>query len=389
MKRTLDDDKFFEYFMNVISSGVRTYGQKNEILLKNIDEKWVNAIYGTIQALDTILNKPKKFIEREELIVPIELSRKVGADSVKHLSTHTQFISHVNKDGVVPNKLMNVFNEESFNLYENRFIITLLNVTSFFVDKRYDAILAMGGDEFQSVLKVDSSFDDNDEKVEYNLTMKLYQGQEYLGGGDRNAETFKKIEHIREMLNSFKKTEFYQNMAGCTPVKSPISRTNLMIKNPYFNQCYELWNYLEKYTDAGYSIEQRQTEGVFETEMVDELNSLTLFHYLVMKHNLEDEHNKPPDVTKYKKKRIIKPKFISKMIEEFISDYDIPEPELKQIFEQEISEAYDARRAKEEEIKKALTSALYSEIDKKESKKRENTILGVLERVLKKEKKKK
>jgi len=387
--KTLDDDRFYEYFMNVLESGVRFYGQKNEIIIKKIDPEWVNALENTIPALDTIVNKPRKFIERDEVIVPIELARKVGADSVKHLATHTQFISQVDEDGnVVPNKILNIFSEESYNLYENRFIITLINRASSFIDKRYDMLLKMAGDEFQSVLKLDSSFSDNGETVDYNLVFKLHQGQEYLNTKNDSLEILKKIEHIRLMFNSFKKSEFYQSLAGCTPVKSPIKRTNLMTKNHDFKRCYDLWYFLEKYTHPGYSVEKQQYDGVFDKEYVDELNSLVLFNYLIIKNNLEGERNKPADAENHIKKSEIKPKFIKNIIEEVVTEYDITEKELKQIFEDEISRAYNAKKNREEEILLAIINALGAEVDINIAENREEKILSLLKKALNAELKK-
>lgn len=374
----LEMDSFHEYFIKVVESGVRSYAQKNEKLIKRIDEKWVNALHDTIPALDEIINKPRKFIEREEVIVPVELARKVGADSVKHLATHTQFISEVDDAGnVTPNKIMNIYNEESYNLYENRFIITLIQKACNFVDQRYDAVMLMTGDEFQSALKVGSDFSDNDEKLEYNLSLKLHQGPAYLGSENNNAAILQKIEHIRLMYTSFKRSEFFKSMVGCTPIKSPVSKTNLIMKNPQFKECYDLWGFLEEYTDPGYSVELHESDEDFDPEYVDELNVMILFNYLIMKNNLDNAYNKPAVVTG-KKMSVIKPKFQSKMIGETAPDYNIPKAELKQIPEETISHGSIASKSQEdailaalakflgeEQILSALEKALSAELNKK------------------------
>jgi len=151
---TLNGDDFYEYFMRVVESGVRYYGQRNEALIKIIDEQWVTAIEECILPLENIIRKPRKFIRREENIVPVELAKKIGSDAVKHLASHTHFITRIDKNGgVVPNKLLNVYNEESFDIYENRFIITLLKRVNQFLDKRYEALFETTGDEFASVFE--------------------------------------------------------------------------------------------------------------------------------------------------------------------------------------------------------------------------------------------
>ena len=387
---TLSGDNFYEYFMRVVESGIRHYGQKNECLVKMIDEEWVQAIEETLIPLETIVTKPRRFIKREENIVPIELARKVGSDAVKHLATHTHFISRIDAhNNVIPNKILNVYNDESFEIYENRFIYTLLNRLGQFLDKRYDALFETKGDEFESVLKIDSVFNDNDEKVEYNLVLKIHQGQTYLDNTNNDPRIYQRIEHIKMMVAALRKSEFYKTLAGCTQVRSPISRTNLITKEPNFKKCYTLWNFLEKYKEVGYQIEKREVKCEFDEQYLDELNTLMLYNYLILKNNLSAEHNKPIDISNFKKKRIIKPKFIKNIIEELINDYDIPENELKQVFESEISQAYTSKHTNEEDIMMALTKALSSEIDKKEDEKQEEQIKDVLERALSAELKRK
>ena len=357
----LESDRFHENFMKAVESGVRFYDQKNELLIKEIDAVWVNALHSTIPALDDIVNRPRKTIEREEVIVPVELARKVGADSVKHLATHTHFISQIDEAGnVIPNKIMNIYNEESYNLYENRFIVTLIQRACEFVDQRYDVVKEMTGNEFQSALKVDSTFSDNGEKVDYNLSLKLHQGAAYLDSENDSAAILEKIEHIRLMYTSFKRSEFFQSMVGCTRVKSPIARTNLIMKNPQFKECYDLWGFLEKYTEPGYSVEQHRSDGDFDFDYVSDLNTMILFNYLIMKNNLEDAYNRPTALTD-KEVTVIEPKFQTKVIEETVPDYDIPKVELEQVPEKTVSVSSGVPNSREDAILAALAKVLAEE----------------------------
>jgi exonuclease SbcC len=387
---TLNGDDFYEYFMKVVESGVRYYGQKNEALIKVIDEEWVQAIEECIIPIENIIKKPRKFIRREESVVPVELARKVGSDAVKHLATHTHFISRIDKKGdVIPNKILNVYNEESFDIYENRFIITLLNRINQFLDKRYEALFETTGDEFSSVLKIDSSFNDNDEKVEYNLVLKLHQGQGYLDSKNNDPMIYQRIEHMRTRINGFMKSEFCQSLQGCSKVRSPINRTNLIVKEQNFKKCYELWQFMDRYRDVGYTVEIKEYDAEFDEEYLDELNTLTLFNYLVMKNNLDTEHNKPIDVINFKKKRVLKPKFIRNIVEDFVFDYDIPEVELRQIFNEEITRSYSRKGDDEDDIKAAIERALSIETEKKEKERQRDMEKEAKMKALEQEKQKK
>lgn len=362
---TLNGDEFYEYFMRVVESGARFYGQKNNVLIKVVDEKWVNAIESCLDPLERIITKPRRFIRREENVVPIELARRIDSDSVKHLATHTQYISRVLPDGsVIPSKILNITSEESFDIYENRFLMTLLRRISQFLDKRYDALFNETGDEFSSVLKVDSTFNDNDEKVEYNLLLKLHQGQGYVDEGNNDPQIFQRIETIRTMISGFKRSEFCRALEGTPSIRPPVAKTNLIMKEPNFRKCLELWRFLETYNEVGYSIEVREYDGEFDDQYLEELNMLTLFNYLIMKNHLSHERNKPVDVVNFRKKKVLKPKFIHNIIENFVLDYDVPEVEIRQIFNEEITKAYARKQGNEDDIKAAIERALSIETEK-------------------------
>ena len=379
----LQENEFYDYFTNVVESGVRHYAQKNEMLVKIIDEKWVKAIEECIIPLENIILKPRRFIMRDENVVPIELAKKVGPDAVKHLATHTHYISRITRQGdVIPGKILNVSNEESFDIYENRFIITLINRLYDFLNRRYDAIFKTTGDEFASMLKVDSTFNDNDEKIEYNLTVKMYQGQSYLDNKNNDSALYERIEYFKMMIDGFKKSEFYQALASCTAVRSPINKTNLITKEPNFKKCYDLWQFLDKYTDTGYKYDRRAFNVDFEEEYVNELNLMMLLNYMVMKNNLEERNEQAFDFANAKRKRTLKPKFIKHLIEEFVFDMDIPEVELRQIFNEELQKAYNTKTENEEEILEILRAAIDVEVEKKEEEDQEREILEAIRRAI-------
>src|SRR5574344_1306453 len=116
---------------------------KDEITVKtNIrqvirDTSWIEMIEETIPYLDNIVRNPRKFIVQEEDVIPIEKTKKITQESIKHLAKHTSLIQDVDKDGLVqPLKLLNVYREETVDLYENRFIFSLLTNLKNFLNEQ-------------------------------------------------------------------------------------------------------------------------------------------------------------------------------------------------------------------------------------------------------------
>lgn len=384
MVRTLNGDAFFDYYMNVIENGKRNYEQSNEQIVKSIDSSWVNAIYDTMISLDNIVAKPRSFMKMEEVIVPVELSKKAGADSVKHLASHSHFIDKIDGGGfVVPKKILNTYNEDSLLLYENRFIFTLINRMDMFLAKRYDMLADAEGNEFNTELKVNSNFGDkeNDETVEYNLSVKLHQGTHYFhekdkgedgksggktdiknvgkSGGSDQLTSMEKIEFARKLIMGYMNSDFYMALLGCQEVHSPIQRTNLMIKHPDYRKCYELWQFLEKYNDAGFLVDTTKSNEEFNESYLEELNTMALFSYLSVKNSLHPENDKNIDPKTKKKRKKLKPKFVHELIDDFVDNYDITEKQLKSIVHNAIKRAYASKtKTSDDRVLVALTEAL-------------------------------
>ena len=106
---------------------------------KAIDTDWIDKIEQALPALDIIIRNPSVAIEDVDEILPVELSKHITDKSIKHLAQHTNLILDIKDDEVVPQKILNVFHEETACTYENKFVNTLLSRLSAFVDKRLRA----------------------------------------------------------------------------------------------------------------------------------------------------------------------------------------------------------------------------------------------------------
>ena len=102
-----------------------SYKRKTDTISR--DFSWLSIVEETIPYLDTIIRNPRKFIIQEDDIVIVEKSKKMSTDTIQHLAQHTNYIQDIDTDGMVkPSKVLNVQKEETSDLYENRFIFTLV-----------------------------------------------------------------------------------------------------------------------------------------------------------------------------------------------------------------------------------------------------------------------
>ena len=348
----LEDDRYFQYLFEMIQAGDNTLAQKNRVLHKVIDEKWLTVVEEGIESIFNIVDKPRRFITTTEEVVPVALAKKITADSVRHLSQHTQFITENAAGEIQPTRILNVTTEESYDLYENRFVYHLIQRLFAFVDKRTDIIFWSTGDETCSVMSMESKVDDAYEEISYKVEMTIKNRQSYAESDSDHMDLFKRIDRVRRLSRTLRASSFCDIMNGCARVHSPIQRTNLMMKDPDYRTCYRLWQFIESYDEVGYSIEERDSALQFDEEYLLQMYINFITNYTVFKSILEADQRKVTELAAEKRKPV-RPKFVKKIEEQIVEDRDIPDVEIRKVFVEEVTQAQlDAEAKLEEETKR-------------------------------------
>ena len=334
---TLENDRYFQYLFEMVQSGDNTLHQTAQVLHKVVDERWLTTIEESLDAINNIIEKPRRFITTSEEVVPVALAKKITADSVRHLSMNTQFIAS-NEDGdIQPTRVLNVTTEESYDLYENRFVYHLIQRLVTFIDKRTDIIFWSTGDEKRNTLTMTSKVDDAYEEIEYKLEMKIKNRQSFAENDSDNMQVFMRIDRVRRLVMALRSSSFCSLMAGCATVKSPIQRTNLLMKDPDYRTCYKLWQFLESYDEVGYKIEVQDSAMAFDEDYLFQLYTNLITNYTVFKSLMEDDARDMEEVVA-QKREVIEPKFVKEIVEEIVDDYNIPDVEVRKVIIEEVTE---------------------------------------------------
>lgn len=360
VERTLENDRYFQYLFEIVQAGNNTIHQNNRVLHKVVDERWLTVVEEGLTSIFNIVDKPRRFIATTEEVVPVALARKITADSVRHLSQNTQFITTNAKGDIQPTKVLNVTTEESFDLYENRFVYHLIQRLFAFVDKRTDVIFWSTGDETCNTMCMESKIDDAYEEISYKVEMTVKNRQSFAENDNDNMDLFKRIDRVRRMSRTLRASSFCDIMNGCAKVRSPIQRTNLMMKDPDYRNCYKLWQFIESYDEVGYSIEEQDTALEFDEEYQTQMYINLITNYTIFKSLLESDPRKLTEIAT-KKRRPVKPKFIKKIQEEIVDNCDIPDVEVRKVFIEEVTQAQldaEAKLAKETANREELENSL-------------------------------
>lgn len=360
------DNEFYDEMNTAINSGTNSYSLFNRYFDKKIDLKWVEEIEACIIPLDNIIRVPRKFIVQEEEIVPIERARKITNESIRHLAQHTNMIAKVEGDDVTPNQILNVFREESYEVYENRFVFTLMQNLVRFIDVRYNVLFNISDDDNMASLKMESNFNRGREKVQYKLEVSAQSAGSDVDGEagpeGENATAFQRIERVKRIINEYANSSFMKELRNCVPVRPPIMRTNAIQKNPNFRACLKLWQFIQSYNELGYEITVKESNDMVSEEYMNELNRMTAMNYMMLKANTLSE-----DAVGKQKKRKIKPKLLKRLAEELVMDYDMEEVEIQRVFVDEVKRVSRKKIEGEKKIQEAIQRALDSENARKKA----------------------
>lgn len=344
MEPIQEDSRYFRYLFEMAQASGTTIEQQREELVKVVDEEWISMIEDSLDAINTIIENPRRFITTEEEVVPVSLAKKISADSVRHLSQNTQFLAPSDDGGVHPTRILNVSTVETYDLYENRFIYHLIQRLLTFVDKRTDVIFWSTGNEIRNRFKMHSKIDDAYEEIEYNVEMTVKNRQSFAENDADNMDVFMRIDRVRRLVMALRGASFCQIMNGCSAVRSPIQRTNLIMKDPNYRKCYQLWQFMERYDKVGYNIDVQQQALAFDDEYMVQMYTNLINNYTVFKSLTDDERNLQELESVHPEP--VAPRFIKEIKEEQVDSPDLPDVEIRRVFVEEVTQAQlDAEQA--------------------------------------------
>ncbi len=330
----IDEYEVYPTIIEKMRSGNATMELRKRYFLRAIDETWVNAIEEVIPALDYIIRNPSKFIEEKEELIPVELTRKVSVRTLQHLSQHTNYIQDVKGDEITPSMLLNVFKDETFMTYDNKFVNTLINRLFMFINRRYEIALKAGQDEKTTSIEFKEDFLHDKIKVKMNFQIEI---SEQSGGLDDRVERnysyttdlWKRVEKLNSILTTYVTSEFCMQM-GHNYIRPPVMRTNAIMKNKNLRQCYELWQFLDTYDGAGYSMLLQENLEKIDEGYIKEMYSTMAIQYMLFRYNIRNEFEFDSTLASTLSKEELKPRIIDELDNTSEHEFDLgekPQPE--------------------------------------------------------------
>ena len=287
----VDQYDFYPEIIDSLGSGSAKMELKKRYMIKAIDEEWVSRIEDCIPALDEVIRTPSRFIEETEKVLPIELSRNISRRSIQHLSQHTDYISKVEDDNIIPSKILNVFRDETNKTYENKFINTLINRLFLFVERRYETALKEGKDEKNTSLDYTQSFTHGEAQGKIHFRIELAEDPrdgEEMKNYTYTTDLWHRVVRLHHICRAYINSSFVKSMENQF-IRPPVIRTNPILKNKNLRQCLELWEFIESYENIGYDMLVHESLETLDTEYIKEIYSMSALQYLIFRYNIKNE----------------------------------------------------------------------------------------------------
>lgn len=266
-----------------LSNGQNSYLRFDRFESSAMDMTWIKEIEDCIPDLNEIVSNPKRTIQTLSEVVEVEKVKKTSHESVQHLASHSQFVKSIDEDGnVTPSKILNVYNDDFFAIYENKFVATLLRRLFIFVEKRYDYII------HQATLKdVELLYFKNKTEIdgsEIEIETKIRYSKPALDEADEKLkEMIRRINDIRRYLRFFGNSEFMRILHRERDVRNPILQTNIIRKNPKYRHCYQLWQFINSYNESGVEIKVEENYAKLTEEDLKDINKVLMMNFLALK----------------------------------------------------------------------------------------------------------
>ncbi len=299
---------------------------------KNYDIEWIEKIEECVNALDTIVRNPRRFIVVEEDIVDVSLARSVTIESVKHLAQHTNFINSVKKDGsVIPSKILNTSKEESFEIYENRFIYTLLLKIKDFINIRFEEMKKALLESSEIEVDITSDFNIEGNKISYGMKSEAHIPFDEIikpKSSASQASTIEKVIRIKNIIDDFLSSAFAREMRGCALVRPPITRTNVILKDPNFKKALVLWQYIVSQEKAEFKVETIKETAEMPPQLNEKYRGLILWNTALMQSIAAARDEGDTYEKTMEKDKEIADEYVSKDIDDFAPE-DFPDLKLE------------------------------------------------------------
>ncbi len=216
-----------------------------------IDIQWLDMFEECLPYVENCVYEFRSFLKNEDEIMLIQLSNKIDVSkTLTYMTQHVDSIIEYDEidENITPGKLVNTVYENTYDIYENRFLFTLLMRCNDFMGDLYQDVERIAKKNFFHI-----SFDYNREdkicETSNDMSLSLIFDKSEKQKSDKKVQLDKisRLTAIQEKINELMGSELIRALKKCKEVSDPLTMTNVLQKNPNFVKAVALWNFMTLY----------------------------------------------------------------------------------------------------------------------------------------------
>ena len=175
--------------------------------------------------------------------------------------------------------------QESFAIYENRVLLTLIHKALMFVDDKYSKMKDVPNDSYNNIT-MNRHLELNQQKLDFSVNYVNEDHESLAEDLDvediESLSDFDRIRRIRQGLNECLATPLMKEIAKEPQVKPPLTQTNLLKESPNFKKAVELWSFLDTYKKQGFELVGEEYNGKMTDENKEDVYLAMEFQHFMM-----------------------------------------------------------------------------------------------------------
>lgn len=238
-------------FFSAITEGKITLARIQEPLTGYNDELLLREIHSTIQQkVRAICSKPKQGLKSESCIQDVSMVKRINADTLVNLASHTEHWKMRTLTGLIPKRLQTDILEDDIDIYENLFFRMAIRDIQRYVKNQIDRLTHVIS-QHEDVI--------NFEDVSQYFTTGGFNRSELLGkilpkfdilkfqdSNEKYKSELKRWQTVYESIVPILDSSFYKKISKKKRISRNIHVTNILKNDSRYRALYLLWIKIRK-----------------------------------------------------------------------------------------------------------------------------------------------
>lgn len=275
--RATEELDFPKIYLEATNKGNTNRTQLLKIEYQRFDSTWLDNLETFFPSLMQITKDLKSALRYEEEILPIEKTRRTNPEAIRHLLRNTRYIRDVTDDGqVIPEKVLNTLSNVDYSIYENRFIMTLVDRLYNYLLKRIETIRENITGSKEMHFNMQNNFNFGTTNYDVDVKIKSSEDIDIKDIDLHNYSIYEKANDAFKIISRIYFGDYMKVMKKYEKVKAPILKTQVILKNPNFRNAYLLWLYLDRLHVLDFTLQRKIKKVEFNDSYNEQLDKSLL-----------------------------------------------------------------------------------------------------------------